>query len=47
MAKNFALTIEIDLNSETLASLSGWGKNSKNSSLIKNHLRHEPTEDKD
>lgn len=29
MAKNFALTIEIDLISETLASLSGWGKTLK------------------
>lgn len=43
--QEFCLTIEIDLNSETLASLGGW--ETLNSSLIKNHLRHEPTEDKD
>lgn len=46
MAKNHALTIEVDLNCE--AWLREMGKKSKNISLIKTRLKHVvPPKDKD
>lgn len=46
MAKNHALTTEIDLNRE--AQLREMGKRSENSSSVRNHLKHVvPTENKD